>query len=1191
VCEGRLAGAMDGSGELNKSLPPLPLPAPAEPPPDSLGADGLPLADAPAASGAETAPGMAAGASPPNQALDVYAPVQMPLKVRDQQGRDVELMVNRTKPLRVVMIAACTRAKIDQSRAYFIFNGRLVVPEDTPERLGMGPGAVLGMGQREVKKPTAKPALVAMDLEWRCPSCRNICSTATSLIVQDPRVRCIRCGWIGCTDVWKRSDKDHVAAIEKKEKEAARHTFEKQELGHIRKEFERPKSSGSGSTLRSSRTWTSTERKVATSGIEIEVDYEGQHIEAPLGGLLALVTQVQRERLAGGLLKYLLFCLSFIIITTMARPVHKIFEVQNSIYSELILEAFPTANADFKSTILDISNWGDFWAWVDGVLLEKVYSEHYWLDSTGKGVQRAPYSRLTVGKYNRVINALQFRQVRVKPTLPKCPRDERGLKLDAFQLACTEEQSDTTYSCDTPLENHELSRPCWGVWNAGEQEVEYPDAFQKETAERALNSLELHRHLLCPQNCEAYFVHGHRTAERYFPFSLPGLADWVTDFDIEFTPGQGLAKCKAACDVSGSAMTGKLSTFAGAGGAPNFCGDSAGKPTESIEYRTSELKGDCWSDVVLLPLNGTEAKRRAAAMWRERWTSESTRGLVVEVNTYNPNYDIATATRVSIEANPGGHLHTSVEQWSLRLDVYSSTVDKLRFVLEICFLVWLAYYLAIEASEMYKERWEYFLDVWNYIEVANLTIYIYTTVAWIVMCQKNDLGRFKVRKPDEFLDLYTTAKEFNMGPTIASFNLIYGFIRFFKYFRLHLRFRVLWDTVSLAMQRVAPLMALYVFIAFAFTWAGHWLFGQQSRHFHSISEAFLYIVQSTIVGIDYVDIKEASPAMAPWWYIAWYVTSTVFLVSLVIAATLEAFQRVMYRTRLQERAQQDAIDRGARIPTFRGQLIMYLRASRGKADREVLDNQNELMETLREVDLEKLWKRLMEGVLEKEAAIDAAEMRFLFDDNQRKARHFINRICNLATLARVEVPDAPPRTVLQEIEEVESAIDGLDSEITGVRSDLKGAFKPLQYRDRSTDGKAAEPPRMTKAGSKLASVFDGAVHGGFYAMEEALYADASKTYETGFGRWESTVVDEKEMEAVKPNIQMPSSFAGTPGLKRPNRGQLQTASALLNMKRKYDNFAAVPGQVEMPVELAASEVQHRPPIGKFTTADLLQRDV
>jgi len=101
-----------------------------------------------------------------------------------------------------------------------------------------------------------------------------------------------------------------------------------------------------------------------------------------------------------------------------------------------------------------------------------------------------------------------------------------------------------------------------------------------------------------------------------------------------------------------------------------------------------------------------------------------------------------------------------------------------------------------------------------------------------------------------------------------------------------------------------------------------------------------------------------------------------------------------------------------------------------------------LTEALFEVDLEALWARLQQGVTESEVAVDAAELKFLFGGSQRKARLFINRVCNLAQLPRVEVSEA--KTTLQVISELGASVEHLGDEIDNCRQDLEARYPKIR---------------------------------------------------------------------------------------------------------------------------------------------------
>jgi hypothetical protein len=121
-------------------------------------------------------------------------------------------------------------------------------------------------------------------------------------------------------------------------------------------------------------------------------------------------------------------------------------------------------------------------------------------------------------------------------------------------------------------------------------------------------------------------------------------------------------------------------------------------PSSGSSFKTelSMYQGD-WNDggvygdeghVVDVELDAGKALEKIKGMIRERWTDEWTRGVAIDVNTYNPNYDIATVFRFKVDVLVGGRLVPHIEAYSCRLLPYASAWDKFRLALEIifCFL-------------------------------------------------------------------------------------------------------------------------------------------------------------------------------------------------------------------------------------------------------------------------------------------------------------------------------------------------------------------------------------------------------------------------------------------------------------------------------------------------------------------------
>ena len=59
------------------------------------------------------------------------------LRVRDQSGSDVYFKMKRRLPLGLLQDAYCQREQLDLSKLCFLYKGRRIIPDETPEELDM----------------------------------------------------------------------------------------------------------------------------------------------------------------------------------------------------------------------------------------------------------------------------------------------------------------------------------------------------------------------------------------------------------------------------------------------------------------------------------------------------------------------------------------------------------------------------------------------------------------------------------------------------------------------------------------------------------------------------------------------------------------------------------------------------------------------------------------------------------------------------------------------------------------------------------------------------------------------------------------------------------------------------------------------------------------------------------------------
>jgi len=1137
--------------------------------------------------------------------------VTVTIQESEEDGKSVVLTVKRTSPLRVLMLAASTRLGRDFEACRFSLWGLDLNEKDTAEALGVGEscriyvrtvqykryadttGAKIsyqsqGVAEAASTRATFKAPTVALadcDLEFVCPECGFACRLS-SRMPQDAGQRCHRdqCDWNGYPEIRYRDGF-------RQEKAPIPHQIVYDPSPEYRKC-----------------------QVQTTSGQMVEADYSEQHVEAPLRGMLFVVSQMQRERLFQGFLCYSLFCATFILIVTLARPVNRIFDIHSGLRKELFSESPPGSlywNADgLSGTFEEVVDWPGFYDWADGVLLNKIWSggpvfhaDALWVTNAtaataqpvgpsstltrqaGSGAfVRANSSTTSIGKYNQVTTAIRFRQVRVLPTLQRCERSPiDGTFPSVFEQVCTMEPASVVKSCNTPVQSHELSRPCWGTWSADQQDVEYPSQFQQQTAEASRNPERPERDIHCLDNCEKYIVGGLRTSKQWPAFERASVVDWCANFEqFSADSATALAQCKAACDVSRSDFAGGLSDSGG------FCGNSAGKPALLI----TQHPDGCWGDVVDIPLrNLSTAQQLVEAMRRERWAGEGTRMVVVEVNTYNANYDIATAIRASIIVHPGGRLEPTVEMWSCRLALMGTFADNVRMALEVAFVLWLCYYINIEVWELYKDWQAYLCDAWNIVELLNLAIYFYTMTTWVVYTQSgtSELSSFRSRTPEQYRDLTVLAQGFN-SVSLASFNLVYGFVRFTKYFRMNIKFKMIWDSLAASMRGVVPGLLAYLLLVVGFTISGHWLFGHGVERFSTFPKAFISVMLSVRDGIDFARIEQVAPTASYFWYASWHVLSSMLLASFTVAVVISTFTEVKQQSAKHHEAERQGRGLGVSLPPIWKSslsnicpmgLIRQIGGS-DKADGEKRDKLAEMQECLNEVDMEELWARLLQGAAEDELAVDSSELAYLFHGNSKAARSWINRVCVLADIPKVQVPDL--RSSLDIISELKESFDKLASNVSSLSDTAVRSLPQLRMGTPS-----ASASGHVKAAAFLAGVGGGADQKRWLLDSEVQPGDTHTESILGWWMNESGLPG-SESPMPGPNPLSPRSesrrreantvWKGKGGLKPPMPGQLRIAAAALRQFK----------QKGVTDEVEGGDLTRRPDIGRYATGPPLRRE-
>lgn len=204
----------------------------------------------------------------------------------------------------------------------------------------------------------------------------------------------------------------------------------------------------------------------------------------------------------------------------------------------------------------------------------------------------------------------------------------------------------------------------------------------------------------------------------------------------------------------------------------------------------------------------------------------------------------------------------------------------------------------------------------------------------------------------------------------------------------------------------------------------------------------------------------------------------------------------------------------------------------------------ELKECLREVDLDKLWDRLVQGLEADEEAVDSQELMHLFGGSEKDSRLFIDRVCNLAKMERVHVKEKHGTEVA--LKHLTDTIYSLEQEFHGCQDILEDSYDallPALYpEDYQEEDAKYEIPDITVT-TGLAALATREDEEETDLMRGAIVAVGSdgRRKVSGMSPYARKKVLKSAMTRRPPN-----SVFNQP----PKPGELRTAAAVLSMKKK-----------------------------------------
>ncbi|KAI9536003.1 hypothetical protein NQZ68_038410 [Dissostichus eleginoides] len=236
--------------------------------------------------------------------------------------------------------------------------------------------------------------------------------------------------------------------------------------------------------------------------------------------------------------------------------------------------------------------------------------------------------------------------------------------------------------------------------------------------------------------------------------------------------------------------------------------------------------------------------------------------------------------------------NASRELQSVRL--YQSTGGLHIFVLaaEIIYLLFILYYMFLQAKLMKQQRCAYFRSTWNLLELSIILLSWSTLAIYInrTLLGNRDITYYQNHK-DQFAHFYETASADSLLQYMIAFLVLLSTFKLWHLLRLNAKMNMLTAALQRAWSDVSGLLLVIVVMFVAYSISSNVIYGWKVSSYKTLTDALLTLISLQIGIFNYNEVLDNSPVLGGLLFGSCIVFMTFVVLNLLLSVILVAFHQ------------------------------------------------------------------------------------------------------------------------------------------------------------------------------------------------------------------------------------------------------------------------------------------------------------
>eukprot|EP01112_Ceratiomyxa_fruticulosa_P010926 TRINITY_DN2917_c0_g1_i2.p1 TRINITY_DN2917_c0_g1~~TRINITY_DN2917_c0_g1_i2.p1 ORF type:complete len:501 (-),score=118.58 TRINITY_DN2917_c0_g1_i2:14-1516(-) len=227
----------------------------------------------------------------------------------------------------------------------------------------------------------------------------------------------------------------------------------------------------------------------------------------------------------------------------------------------------------------------------------------------------------------------------------------------------------------------------------------------------------------------------------------------------------------------------------------------------------------------------------------------------------------------------------------MRIFSYMYPKDWIRFIFELVIVGFVTFYIIEEISEMRELGWDYINDPWNYVDWANILVFLVVIILRIFTVSYIGTTGFNV-DDNSFVNIHPVAFLIDMERNINAVNAFIMWFRLFKYLRISRRLSQLTDTLSSAAADIVVFLGIFFIVFFGYAQAGWMLFSVDIVGFRTLLQAIYSLFRQTLGDFDFASMEQSNRYLGPLFFFSFSILVIFILMNMFLAIVNDTYSEV-----------------------------------------------------------------------------------------------------------------------------------------------------------------------------------------------------------------------------------------------------------------------------------------------------------